>query len=122
MVARGQLRIAEEGRGGEVRRFRNAQGNADTTDQILIPPTNEQAFNSYITRLDATNPPITTGMGALTLEELKNAAVDRPNTIGFTQMEDLLGNAFADIRNGQPVGATLQNAQSQLKDAWDQLK
>ena len=98
------------------------QGNAATTAQIVIPPTNIKAFSSYITRLDAINPPITTGMGALTLEELKNAAVDRPNTIGFTQMEQIMGNAFADIRNGQSVSSTLSSAQSQLQSAWSQLK
>lgn len=98
------------------------QGNAATTATIVIPPTNKQAFASYFPRLDSINPPATTGMGKLTLEELQKAAVNRPNTVGFTQMQDILGSAFADIRNGQGVSSTLSTAQQKLQSAWTQLK
>lgn len=98
------------------------EGNAATVEMVVIPPTNQEAFTAYITRLDETRPPSTTGMGALTLSELKTAAVNRPNTIGFTQMQDVLGRAFSDIRNGQDVQGTLGKAQKELQKSWDRLK
>lgn len=99
----------------------DSEGNAASVETIIIPPTNEAAFDAYIERLDATAEPHTTGMGELTLEELKVAAVNRPNTIGFTQLQDVLGRAFADIRNGQPVDSTLESAQKELQNLWDRL-
>lgn len=96
-------------------------GNAAAVETIIIPPTNNDAFADYITRLDASKAPNTSGMGQLTVDELNSAAVNRPNTVGFTQMQDVLGRAFADIRNGQPVEQTLQNAQDELQGIWNRL-
>jgi multiple sugar transport system substrate-binding protein len=97
------------------------EGNAAAVEQIIIPPTNLSAFDAYIERLDQTDEPNTAGMGQLTLSELQDAAVSRPNTVGFTQMQDVMGRAFADIRNGQPVDETLQKAQDELQGLWDRL-
>ncbi|MDC4232244.1 extracellular solute-binding protein [Actinomyces sp. B33] len=97
------------------------EGNSAATAAILIPPTNEAAFDTYVTRLDESVTPNSEGMGALMLSELESAAVNRPNTIGFTQMQDVLGRAFADIRNGEPVDTTLSEAQAELQGLWDRL-
>lgn len=97
------------------------EGNTAATAAILIPPTNTDAFDTYVTRLDESVAPNSAGMGALMLSELESAAVNRPNTIGFTQMQDVLGRAFADIRNGEPVESTLDEAQTELQGLWDRL-
>ncbi len=97
------------------------EGNAATIEEILIPPTNQGAFEAYIERLDATKPPATTGMGALTLAELENATIHRPSTVGYTQLEEIMGRAFADIRNGEDVESTLEGAQQELESAWARL-
>lgn len=97
------------------------EGNTAATAAILIPPTNTDAFDTYVTRLDESVAPNSAGMGALMLSELESAAVNRPNTIGFTQMQDVLGRAFADIRNGEPVESTLDEAQTELQRLWDRL-
>lgn len=94
-------------------------GNKAVTSVILIQPTNLSAFDDFTARIDEVDPPGTTGMGALTLRELQDAAVSRPNVIGFTQLQDVLGRAYADIRNGQPVEATLKAAQTELQGMWD---
>lgn len=99
----------------------NPVGNAAAVEEIIIPPTNTEAFEDIITRIDAANPPHTEGMGQLTLDELNEAAVSRPNIVGFTQLQDVLGRAYADIRNGEPVESTLQNAQAELQNLWDRL-
>lgn len=96
-------------------------GNATSAQEVIIPPTNTESFDAYIEKIDAEFPPATEGMGDLTLSELEQAAVNRPNTPGFTQMQDVLGRAYADIRNGQDVTTTLENAQEELQSLWDRL-
>lgn len=97
----------------------DSEGNALSAQEVIIPPTNTQSFETYIAKMDSQSPPNTDGMGALTLSELKDAAVNRPNSPGFTQMQDVLGRAFSDIRNGQDVETTLKAAQDELQGLWD---
>jgi hypothetical protein len=40
--------------------------------------------------------------------------VHRPPSTGYITFESTIGNAFADIRNGQPVKAALDKAQKEL--------
>lgn len=96
-------------------------GNAAAVEEIVIPPTNTEAFDDYIARLDDSDAPNTEGMGELTLRELQDSAVSRPGTVGFTQMQDVLDRAFADIRNGEPVPETLTAAEEELQGLWDRL-
>ncbi|WP_165314264.1 ABC transporter substrate-binding protein [Agromyces protaetiae] len=98
------------------------EGNTKSTEITGITPTNLKSFDAWIAKEDAILPPSTTGVGALTLEELKTAAVNRPNSPGFRQLQDVLNRAFSDIRNGQDVDTTLENAQDELQSYWDQLK
>lgn len=97
------------------------EGNAAAVRTIIIPPTNKDAFGAYIQRLDGMDKPGTQGMGGLALSELKTSAVNRPNTVGFTQMQDVTGRAFSDIRNGGDPAATLQRAQAELQRLWNRL-
>lgn len=97
-------------------------GNLHTIDKILIPPANKQAFAVYVKRLDASHPPATAGLGELMQEELTKAAVHRPHTRGYVQMEDILKTTFSDIRNGQNPVKALAAAQSQLKSAFEQYQ
>ena len=100
----------------------NSAGNTKSTEISGITPTNLKSFDGWIAKVDAVSPPATTGVGALTLEELKTVAVNRPNSPGFNQLQDVLGRAFSDIRNGQNVKSTLKSAESELQSDWDQLK
>jgi multiple sugar transport system substrate-binding protein len=97
------------------------EGNLAAVKVVTIPPTNRGAFDEYIKILDGLNPPNTTGAGKLMLADLENAVVHRPATPGYTQMEDIMGKAFADIRNGQEPGPVLQRAQGELERAWSRL-
>lgn len=96
-------------------------GNALSAQEVIIPGTNVEAFDAYIEKIDAFASPATDGMGELSLSELQEAAVNRPNSPGFTQLQDVLGRAYADIRNGEPVAATLEKAQEELQGLWDRL-
>ncbi len=97
-------------------------GNALAAQEVIVPPTNIESFDNYIAKMDEWHPPNTDGMGALTLAELKTSAVNRPNSPGFTQLQDVLGRAFSDIRNGEDVEGTLQAAQDELQRLWDRLE
>lgn len=99
----------------------DVDGNKAITEVILTQPTHVDAFEDFTARVEEVDPPNTDGMGSMTLVELQEAAVSRPNVIGFTQLQDVLGRAYADIRNGQPVEQTLQNAQAELQGLWDRL-
>ncbi len=96
-------------------------GNALSAQEVIIPPTNVESFDAYVAKIDAEDAPATDGMGALTLSELQEAAVNRPNSPGFTQLQDVVGRAFSDIRNGEDVDSTLKAAQDELQALWDRL-
>lgn len=50
----------------------------------------------------------------LITHELNNTAVNRARTPRFIEFETVMGNAFEDIRNGQDVENTLENAEESL--------
>jgi ABC-type glycerol-3-phosphate transport system substrate-binding protein len=85
-------------------------------------PTNKKAFQKFLGEVDSLDAPNTAGFGKLLLHELTDIAVNRPNSPGFTQLTDVTGRAFDDIRNGQPVDSTLSAAQKELQGDWNRLK
>ncbi len=60
------------------------------------------------------------GRAAATIiaHETANTAVNRVPTVGFIEFESLLGQALADIRNGQQARPALTNASEQIATAW----
>jgi hypothetical protein len=80
------------------------------------------SFDEFVSGLDARDGEHTAGLGALSSDQLNNIAVNRPNSPGFTQMADVTGRAFEDIRNAQDVKTTLDGAQTELQGLWDRLK
>jgi multiple sugar transport system substrate-binding protein len=49
--------------------------------------------------------------------ELDTSAVSRPTTVAFVDFETIMNKAFADIRNGTPAPARLQDASTELESA-----
>jgi ABC-type glycerol-3-phosphate transport system substrate-binding protein len=98
------------------------EGSLHTIDQILIPPANKQAFSVYMAKLNASHPPATKGLGELMQEELDKAAVHRPHTPGYVQMQDVMARTFSDIRNGEDATKALNSAQDELKSAFEQYQ
>lgn len=56
------------------------------------------------------------------LHETANTAVNRVATVGYIEFEEIVGRAFADIRNGTPAEQALRTAQSELETAWAQYR
>lgn len=50
--------------------------------------------------------------------ELKNTAVNRVNTVGFIEFDNVMTKAYSDIANGGDVASILNNASDQIKTAW----
>lgn len=97
-------------------------GNSAAAAATGTSPTFNDSFDEFLGGLDARDGEHTAGLAQLTSDQLNNIAVNRPNSPGFTQMADVTGRAFEDIRNGQDVKATLDTAQTELQGLWDRLK
>ncbi|HYH32530.1 MAG TPA: sugar ABC transporter substrate-binding protein [Pseudonocardia sp.] len=54
--------------------------------------------------------------------ETANTAVNRVETVGYIEFEEILGRAFADIRNGTPAEEALRTAATELETAWAQYR
>jgi multiple sugar transport system substrate-binding protein len=98
-------------------------GNLATIAKIFIPPTNSQAFKTYMTRLDASGGASTKNAGQLMLDELERSATHRPASPGYLQFETLMNSkVFPDIRNGADPRARLAQANQELSAAFSRLQ
>lgn len=50
--------------------------------------------------------------------ESAETAVGRPKTVGYIELETIMGQAFSDIRNGTDVRQALEDAQEQVERSW----
>ncbi|WP_158602840.1 ABC transporter substrate-binding protein [Jiangella rhizosphaerae] len=98
------------------------EGSLATIEKIFIPPTNAEAFDEYMGRLDASVPGVTEGAGDLMLHELENTAVHRPPSLGYIQFEEMMVNVFEDIRNGSDPEERLSKAEEELESAFSRLR
>jgi multiple sugar transport system substrate-binding protein len=97
-------------------------GNLATTSTTTIIPANLEAQKQYTPQLDTFSGAKTAGAAAITAYESEHTAVSRPVSVGYIQFEEVMGKAFADIRNGTDPNARLQEATRQLTDAWRSIK
>lgn len=54
--------------------------------------------------------------------ETSTTAVPRLSTVGFVEFEEIIGRAFADVRNGADARAALESATAELETAWAPYK
>lgn len=100
----------------------DAAGSIATTEATTIIPANTEAAAEYLPSLEALGGEHSAGVADLITHEIENTAVARPVSVGYVQFESLINKAFADIRNGADVADRLKQAQSQIEDAWSQLR
>ncbi|WP_432878424.1 ABC transporter substrate-binding protein [Kribbella sp. CA-245084] len=100
----------------------DATGNLATTSTTTIIPANLEAQKQYTPKMDAFSGAKTAGAAAITAYESEHTAVSRPVSVGYIQFEEVMGKAFADIRNGTNSDTRLQEATRQLTDAWRTIK
>lgn len=99
----------------------DAAGNLATTEATTIIPANSEATAKYLPKLEALGGDKSKGVAALIAHENTETAKPRPVSVGYIQFEEIMGKAFADIRNGSPVDDRLKQASQQITDAWKQL-
>jgi multiple sugar transport system substrate-binding protein len=97
-------------------------GNLATTEATTIIPANTEAAATYLPTLETLAGDHGTGVADLITSEIEDTAVARPVSVGYVQFESLINKAFGDIRNGADAGERLKQAQSQIEDAWSQLR
>jgi ABC-type glycerol-3-phosphate transport system substrate-binding protein len=97
-------------------------GNLATTEATTIIPANTEAAATYLPTLETLAGEHGTGVADLITSEIEDTAVARPVSVGYVQFESLINKAFGDIRNGADAGERLKQAQSQIEDAWSQLR
>ncbi|MFD3406012.1 ABC transporter substrate-binding protein [Kribbella sp. NPDC058693] len=100
----------------------DAAGNLATTSTTTIIPANLEAQKQYTPKMDAFSGTKTAGAAAITAYESEHTAVSRPVSVGYIQFEEVMGKAFADIRNGTNSDTRLQEATRQLTDAWKSIR
>lgn len=54
--------------------------------------------------------------------ETAHTAVNRLQTVGYIEFEEIMNRAFSDIRNGADAKTTLQKASDELNSAWSKYK
>ncbi len=100
----------------------DAAGNLATTEATTIIPANTEAAAQYLPKLESLGGTNSAGVADLITHEITDTAVARPVSVGYVQFESLINKAFGDIRNGADVSERLSQAQSQIEDAWKQLR
>ncbi|MFF1821323.1 ABC transporter substrate-binding protein [Kribbella sp. NPDC058245] len=97
-------------------------GNLLTTQTTTIIPANLDALKRYLPEMDAYSGQHTKGATAITAYEAASTATSRPVSVGYIQFEEVMGKAFADIRNGSEPNARLAEATRQLTEAWRSIR
>lgn len=100
----------------------NPAGNLDTVKTTSIIPSNTKAAASYLPQLEKQAGTHAPGVAAIITYANKHTAVARPTTVGYVQFEGLMDKAFSDIADGANVRSRLAEAQSQVIQAWKNLK
>jgi multiple sugar transport system substrate-binding protein len=97
-------------------------GNLATTETTTIIPANTAAEAQYLPTLEKLAGSKSAGVSSIVSYETANTAVPRPASVGYIQFEEVMGKAFADIRNGADATARLAQATAQLNDAWKSIR
>lgn len=97
-------------------------GALATTEATTIIPANSEAASQYLPGLEELGGEHAAGVAELISSEVENTAVPRPVSVGYVQFEAAMNKAFADIRNGSDPAGRLEQATSQIEDAWSKLR
>ncbi|MFK4730484.1 sugar ABC transporter substrate-binding protein [Agromyces mediolanus] len=97
-------------------------GALATTEATTIIPSNTEAAAKYLPGLEELGGAHAAGVADLITYEIEETAVPRPVSVGYVQFESAMNTAFADIRNGSDPAARLEQATTQILDAWKKLR
>lgn len=92
-------------------------GYAQYMSALAVPPSNLEGSAKFYDS-DTFKDPRFAGVVDLMKYELANTATLRLQTVGYVEFEDVLTKTFDDIINGTDASTALENATSELDDAW----
>lgn len=92
------------------------EGALATAQGFPLPPANKSVFDTYYAKNQ-----VVPGVETLISAELADTSRIRPRSIGYIQFEEIMGQAFEDIRNGEDAKTTLESAASDIAKAWERL-
>ncbi|WP_202359580.1 sugar ABC transporter substrate-binding protein [Mesorhizobium sp. 113-3-3] len=82
---------------------------------------NIEATAEVLSHIPQQNPNLK-GVDTLMRYELANTAIRRPRTLGYLQLEELVGRAWSDIRNGNDAAETFTQLQRELERSFKRIK
>jgi multiple sugar transport system substrate-binding protein len=96
----------------------NKTGSAATIKGLPFPSSNKTTEADYLKMLPTLAGGHAPNISSLLSYELKNTAIHRPRTVGYVAFEQVMNQAFADIRNGADPKKRLTQAETQLTAAF----
>jgi len=100
----------------------NPEGNLAFNNSEGSPPALKEVFSAFFEQEAFTSQEGLKDIAKIIEYEVSNTSIPRPRTIGYLQFETIMGTAFSDIRNGLDVTSTLEKANTDLVEAFNQLK
>lgn len=100
----------------------NPEGNLAFNNSEGSPPALREVFTTFFDQEAFTSQEGLRDISTIIEYEVSNTAIPRPRSIGYLQFETILGTAFSDIRNGLDVETVLAKANTDLIEAFSQIK
>jgi ABC-type glycerol-3-phosphate transport system substrate-binding protein len=96
------------------------EGSRLVSENTSAVPVNATTYAAYLERLAEMSDGVGDA-GAILTYEIQHTAVPRPRSRGYVNFEEVMNQAFADIRNGADVAATLTATQQRLASVLSRL-
>lgn len=96
-------------------------GYAPYMTSLAVPPSNLQGAEKFYSSASLADPRMA-GAVALIKSELAHTSIQRLQTVGYVEFEDVMTRTFSDIINGADVQKALQAASAELDSAWEKFR
>ena len=96
------------------------EGSRLVSEQTSAVPVNAGTYEAYLGRLAEIAGDVGDA-GAILTYEIQNTAVPRPRSRGYVRFEEIMNQAFSDIRNGSDVTDTLSATERRLTSTLSRL-
>lgn len=96
------------------------EGSRLVSESTSAVPVNAETYEAYRGRLADMAGGIGDAAAILTYE-IQNTSVPRPRSRGYVRFEEIMNQAFSDIRNGSDVADTLSAAERRLNSTLSRL-
>jgi multiple sugar transport system substrate-binding protein len=96
-------------------------GYAPYMTSLAVPPSNLQGADKFYSSASLSDPRMA-GSIDLMKSELAHTSIQRLQTVGYVEFEDVMTRTFSDIINGADTKKALQAASDELDSAWEKFR